>query len=283
MIRRVSNCGATCLLLLAWISRGHGLDNNNINNIGGLGRCIVSLSAGQVSLDDNNAKASPAPPPDGFHVEHNVVSEETWKILRNWLLHDQSIPWEVGAQNRTVAQFGFRYNYDASQVEFSKEVPPIPLILRTLLLEECATKVLSKIATTTTTTSTPFTQCIINVYHANDIIPWHWDHVDFGPTVLVFTFDEARPLRMRRLLQVQPLSTCLPSRSQCHHHEGNAVEDYEYEYEYYTATPRHGSCYVLSGPSRYQWEHSVPTGSRFRLSITFRTHHSNHVMAQTKQ
>jgi alkylated DNA repair dioxygenase AlkB len=171
----------------------------------------------------------------------------------------------IGGQNRKVAQFGFfRYNYDTSHVEeVTEDSHPIPMILRRLLLESCATKVLEKLADPTTTA---FTQCIINVYQADDIIPWHWDHVDFGPTVLVFTFGEARPLPMRRRLQ--PL---LYPRSQCHDGEDE-------DFEYYTANPRHGSCYILSGPSRYQWEHSVPPGNRFRLSITFRTlNGKNHI------
>ena len=251
--------------------------------------------------------------PEGLHVLHNVISEDTWKILRHWLEHDEflfvpssnnniinnnknnknttstritsPIPWERGVpQDRRVAQFGVRYNYETSVVKYADDVPEIPPPLRQLLLESLCTREPSlrsmfheSIDANHNNNNNrkkdkdplAFTQCIINVYQAEDSIPWHWDHVDFGPTVLVFTFGEDRPLRMRRLLQKNAADTMMAyPRSQCHHNEDKAEQDFQY----YTLTPNHGSCYILSGPARYEWEHSVPKGSGFRVSITFRTH-----------
>ncbi|CAB9517944.1 expressed unknown protein [Seminavis robusta] len=215
----------------------------------------------------------PVPPPEGFYLEHNIVPEETWKRLEHWLEHDTTIPWEIGAQNRSVAQFGFRYNYDTSEVEFAGDddiVPEIPVILRQLLLQAPGTRRILEQIKGAAKATTEFTQCIINVYHDHDIIPWHWDHVDFGPTILVFTFGETRPLQLRKLLQ--KTSSPLP-RSQCHHNEGDY--DATKDYQYCTTTPGHSSSYVLSGPCRYQWEHSVPPGAGYRVSFTFRTHVNN--------
>ena len=108
--------------------------------------------------------------PEGLIVQHNAVSENTWEVLEHWLKKDafpeettpSSIPWEIGAQNRRVAQFGFRYNYDTSVVEFDDSVPGIPQPLRTLLLESCH-ELLANLQD-----PAEFTQCIINVYE-NDI------------------------------------------------------------------------------------------------------------------
>lgn len=207
--------------------------------------------------------------PEGLLVEHDVIPEQVWDILQSWLENDRfpyeksPIPWEIGAQNRRVAQFGFRYNYNTSVVEFADEVPEIPRTLQKLLLESCGKNLGGLQADPTS-----FTQCIINIYREKDIIPWHWDHVDFGPVVLVFTFGEDRPLQLRRLKDSCRPSLELPS-SQCHHEEGDFADN---DYDYYTVHPRHRSSYVLSGPARYEWEHSVPPGNGYRVSITFRTH-----------
>ena len=280
-----SVCIIAGILLLFQILVCNGIHRIDPLGLFGSKQATLSCRGGEDSSLDADACqlissgleiGSQSAPPQGFYMEHDAVSDDIWKSLQRWLQsnnnnNNNSIPWEIGAPNRKVAQFGFRYNYESSQVEFSDDaVPPIPSILRTLLLDECATKVLSKLHGQDPRFLDPtlvFTQCIINIYNADDIIPWHWDHVDFGPMILVFTFDESRPLQMRRLLR--PLTSPL-ARSQCHH-MGENTEDYEY----YNATPRHGSCYVLSGPSRYQWEHSVPPGKGFRMSITFRTHQVN--------
>jgi hypothetical protein len=115
-----------------------------------------------------------------------------------------------------VAQFGFRYNYDSSRVEFSNDTPEIRLPLRRLLLESSSVLLdvgeqllqLQKVQQNENQDGIfdadlldpdSFTQCIINIYQAGDYIPWHWDHVDFGPTIVVFVFgDDDRPLQLRK-------------------------------------------------------------------------------------
>jgi alkylated DNA repair dioxygenase AlkB len=235
-----------------------------------------------------------------------VVSESTWEILHHWLQtnefilpsredeesdtennnrHKKSaaaatpqniakspIPWEMGGQKRQVAQFGFRFNYESSQVEFSgpqTTIPEIPLPLRHLLLDDLDQKLdpVWKVLTLGSFDPNIFIQCIINVYQAVTIIPWHLDHIDFGPIILVFTFGEDRPLPMRRLKSSNKKDQEKPADP--FQHRINYPED---AYDYYTATPNHRSCYILSGQARDTWEHAVPTGSGLRVSITFRSH-----------
>jgi hypothetical protein len=73
----------TEFLLLAWIT---------------VCLCLpTSSNIDPFALLDRHVDARTAPggsPPDGFFVEHDVVSEDTWKILHRWLEHDKSIPWE---------------------------------------------------------------------------------------------------------------------------------------------------------------------------------------------
>ena len=48
-----------------------------------------------------------------------------------------------------------------------------------------------------------------------------------------------------------------------------AVNKKEWERVNVLAKPR--SAYLLSGPARYEWEHSIPPVKELRYSITFRT------------
>jgi alkylated DNA repair dioxygenase AlkB len=192
-----------------------------------------------------------AEPPFGFSLAHNVVPDEMWEKIERWLQtgriqleHGQEksfpVPWQDEGyvmQNRRIAQFGFRYDYHTDVVDTSTETAPMPSFLRQLLLDDFALSSLEN--------ADDFTQCIINDYTTADtVIPWHKDDPDFGPLVLVYTFGDDRPLNFRSL-----------------------EED---TYKYYTARPRHGSRYILSGPARNDWEHSVPEGKGRRISITFR-------------
>jgi len=173
--------------------------------------------------------------PRGFQLTANAVSEESWRILQEWMDtggllgggESVLIPWEVGAQNRKVAQFGFRYDYDRDIVDTTTPTPPIPPTLYDLL-----------------DVPSEYTQCIINTYEADILIPWHKDDLAFGPTILVYSFGEARPLLMRH------------------------ADNHDLQCE---VIPTHCSKYVLSQSARYDWEHMVPTGSAFRVSFTFRS------------
>lgn len=171
--------------------------------------------------------------PKGFSLTNDAVTEGTWSILRHWIETDlleterTPIPWQMGAQNRQVAQFGFQYDYSNDVVDTTTPTPPIPPKLKELLQVE-----------------EKYSQCIINCYEPNILIPWHKDDLRFGPTVSVYTFGEARPLLLRL--------------------EGDR--------DHCQALPQHCSKYVLSNSARYDWEHMVPKGSDFRVSFTFRTH-----------
>ncbi len=186
------------------------------------------------TLSQQINKSTVVDPPHGFILIENAVPEATWEILQTWIdsnwldAEHIAIPWQTGAQNRTVAQFGFHYDYINDRVDKTTPTAPIPLKLKELLDIDKS-----------------FTQCIINRYESDVLIPWHKDDLEFGPTISVCTFGEARPLMLR------------------FHDNNEAI---------YVATPGHCSKYILSKSARYEWEHMVPTGSGFRVSFTFRTH-----------
>ncbi|EJK48020.1 hypothetical protein THAOC_33221 [Thalassiosira oceanica] len=196
-------------------------------------------------MDQNKSVAAP----HGFELCQDELSAEVCRSIENWLrlgvpLPGSSaaveIPWRTGdeMQSRRIAQFG------ASEYDYKNDVavlcsgPPIPSYLKEKLLDGV------NHASGSDSGVEEYTQCIINLYRAENDIPWHVDHPHFGENVLVYTFGEARPLLFR--LKVRPRAI-------------------------YRACPRHGSKYTLSGSARYDWEHSVPPGKGFRASITFRT------------
>mmetsp|Transcript_10663 Transcript_10663/g.23574 ORF Transcript_10663/g.23574 Transcript_10663/m.23574 type:complete len:244 (-) Transcript_10663:579-1310(-) len=227
--------------------------------------------------------------PDGFSLEHNQVQPEVWANILHWLSSDMlpasstnmqeeaatvtikeksvcvPIPWETGPQmqGRKIAQFGnCRYDYVTdvaehcapSSTDDSGAPPPIPDYIRHTLLsreQNCQ----------------QYTQCIINMYEAKNEIPWHVDHEHFGPKVLVYTFGEERPLLLRKPLNDECMDD---SDSITRKMNGNQNEN-EGTYIYARVLPRHCSKYVLSGPARHVWEHSVPSGKSDRVSITFRS------------
>ena len=258
--------------------------------------------------------------PSGLLVEHNVVSDYAWKILEHWIdtggdfvvehkcafvkeetqqTMSYPIPWEIGGQSRKVAQFGsLWYDYERSCVvsfdddEADQEgrVAKIPSPLRTLLRLDEPLALPGHSSSGSSSTIHNFTQCIINVYDAETIIPWHVDDEMFGSIVLVFTFGEDRPLYLRRLKKTNKSDDKAPTTTDSNN-SSNANSDSSLlwkqfralewsenpeildpsRYEYYVARPRHGSRYILSGDVRSGWEHAIPPGKGRRISLTFRT------------
>jgi alkylated DNA repair dioxygenase AlkB len=227
----------------------------------------------------------------GGHINHQEDTTAETKTT------SKKIPWESTPfpQNRPVAQFGFQYDYDKDVVvppsnepknEGDNEgVPKIPELFHRLLLRPYQESMETKLGYSSS--SSEFTQCIVNVYRPFTIvtvangskatagtttttgcssIPWHVDDPEFGPEILVFTFGETRPLHMR-LKHDDSSNECNADGE-----SRGCDDDFGDEgFSYFTARPAHRSCYVLSGKARHQWQHSVPSGSGWRVSITFRT------------
>ena len=187
--------------------------------------------------------------PEGFLLEHNAITSHAWSLLEKWLTDYDK--WEEHSvnQHRPVAQFGgCNYDYHKDVVDTKTGTPPIPEIFERLLLDPVR-EILPDIC---------FTQCIINDYReASTIIPWHKDDAAFGDTILVYTFLDGRPLHLRCKKPDDDATT--------------PIHDARESTLTYSAYPRHCSRYILRGPARENWEHSVPGGKGRRVSFTFRT------------
>jgi alkylated DNA repair dioxygenase AlkB len=177
---------------------------------------------------------SPSRLPDGFRYRADLLTPEQEESLARELAALPFKPFDFhGYQaNRQVVGFGFSYDYGARQVV---EAPPLPSFLEPLR---------RKIAETFDRPAEAFEQVLINEYKPGAGIGWHRDKAQFDEVVGV--------------------SLLAPCTFRFRRKNGNSWDRVSLSVE-----PR--SAYLLSGPSRTVWEHSIPALDRHRYSITFRT------------
>ena len=134
--------------------------------------------------------------------------------------------------NRRVVGFGLRYDYERRQVV---EAPPIPDFLAPLQ---------ARVAAFAGRPADAFAQVLINEYRPGAGIGWHRDKPHFDEVVGVSLL-AACDFRFRR----------------------KAGSGWDRE----TASLARRSAYLLSGPARNVWEHSIAPLDEHRYSITLRT------------
>jgi len=172
--------------------------------------------------------------PNGFRYQSDLIDPSEEVDLARGLAELPFAPFDFHGHlaNRHVAGFGLRYDYASGQV---REAPAIPDWL--LPLRE-------KVGAFAGRPAESFVQVLINQYRPGAGIGWHRDKPHFEEVVGVSLLSP-RSFRFRR--------------------KGGAT----WERQSLIVEPR--SAYLLSGPSRHVWEHSIPPGDSLRYSITFRT------------
>jgi alkylated DNA repair dioxygenase AlkB len=171
--------------------------------------------------------------PDGFRYRADLVDRAEEQALMAAFAGLPFKPFEFHGHLglRQVVSFGCRYDYGRAAVP---EAPPIPDIL--LPLRERAAAFAERPADA-------FEHVLINRYDAGAGIGWHRDRPSFDQVVGVslgapcdFRFRRARPDGWDRITR--------------------------------RLEPR--SAYLLDGPARWEWEHSIATHDQLRYSVTFR-------------
>ena len=172
--------------------------------------------------------------PEGFRYQPDVLSVEEEEALARELgaLPFKPFDFQGFLANRQVVSFGYRYDYDSRAVV---EAAPFPSFLEPLR---------RKVAALFDRPADAFRQVLINEYQPGAGIGWHRDKAQFDEVVGVSLLAPCN-LRFRR----------------------KAGETWERAS--LTVEPR--SAYLLSGPARTVWEHSIPVLDRLRYSITLRT------------
>ncbi|ESY23991.1 alpha-ketoglutarate-dependent dioxygenase AlkB [Mesorhizobium sp. M1148] len=172
--------------------------------------------------------------PEGFSYRPSLITtDEEAELVRH--LNELSFkPFDFHGHiaNRLVAGFGWRYDYDRRQVV---EAPPIPKFLLPLR---------DKVADFAGRQATEFAQVLINEYRPGAGIGWHRDKPHFD--------------------LVAGVSLLAPCSFRLRRKNGSKWDRETIEVE-----PR--SLYLMDGPARHEWEHSIPPVAGHRYSITLRT------------
>ena len=176
----------------------------------------------------------PAPAlPEGFRYEADVISADDERTL---LAHVRALPFRefefhgYVGKRRTVS-FGWRYDFEARTLREADDVPEFLLPLRAVAARFAGLP------------PDALQQVLVTEYDAGAGIGWHRDKAVFGDVVGISLLAPCR-FRLRRQM-------------------GDAWERVSL-----VAEPR--SAYLLRGPSRTEWEHSIPAVDARRYSITFR-------------
>jgi alkylated DNA repair dioxygenase AlkB len=177
----------------------------------------------------------PAPAlPEGFAYRPDLITAGEERALAHAFEALPFRPYEFQAYkaNRLTVSFGWRYSADGKVVE---RAAPMPNFLIGVRERAAAFAELEPEA---------LEQSLVVKYPPGAPIGWHRDRPAF-----------------RAVIGVSLLSPAL-MRLRLKHGEGwvRAAQRLE---------PR--SAYLLSGPARSQWEHSIPPMAALRYSITFRT------------
>jgi alkylated DNA repair dioxygenase AlkB len=177
---------------------------------------------------------APGGMPEGFRYVGDLLSVKEEEGLARELEALPFKPFDFHGYeaNRQVVGFGFRYDYSRREVV---EAPPVPTFLD---------PVRQRIGEAFDRPPEAFEQVLINEYRPGAGIGWHRDKPQFGEVVGV--------------------SLLAPCNFRLRRRSGEAWDRFSL-----TVEPR--SAYMLAGPSRTIWEHSIPPLDRHRYSITFRT------------
>lgn len=181
---------------------------------------------------------SPAPSlPEGMRYEAGFLNadEEADLIALIGTLPLKEMQHKSYTARRRIVSFGGRYDFNKNALQPAGEVPAVLQPLR------------SKVAAWLKVDPGQFTQILVAEYRPGTPLGWHRDVPDFEDIVGV-SLGTTAMLRFRPYPPVRPKKADIIKI---------AVE------------PR--SIYLLRGPARWAWQHSVAPTTDLRYSITFRT------------
>ena len=182
--------------------------------------------------------------PDGFRYREAFIScaEERELLDRIGGVEFAAFEMRGVVARRRVAFFGAAYN-DADGPAL-----PIPEFLR---------PVRARFAEWAEVAADDFAMALINEYRAGAPIGWHRDAPQYG---IVAGLSLRSPCRMKFRPYVSPRALASGAQS------GRAARRTTHE-----AVLSARSAYLMTGPSRTDFEHSIPAVASLRYSVTFRT------------
>ena len=174
--------------------------------------------------------------PDGLVYRPDFVSEDEERALLEIIdgIDFREVTMRGQTARRTVRHYGYDYDYE----HYGKLVPAEPLPSSLVWLRD-------RCAELAELPSDDLVQALVSRYPPGAPIGWHRDAPMFGAKVVGVSLLSACRMRFQRRV---------------------AGERRLFEL---VLEPR--SAYVLGGPARSTWQHSIPPAKELRYSITFRT------------
>jgi alkylated DNA repair dioxygenase AlkB len=171
--------------------------------------------------------------PEGFRYRPDLISADEERVLVEHIagLPLKEFEFQGFLGKRRIVSFGWRYDFNGGGMQQTEDMPPFLLPVR------------EKAAVFARMPPEQLQQVLLTEYRTGVQIGWHKDRSVFGE-VIGISLLSACNFRLRR-----------------------KAGD-KWERAAITADPR--SAYLLSGPSRTEWEHSIPGVQALRYSITFR-------------
>jgi alkylated DNA repair dioxygenase AlkB len=172
--------------------------------------------------------------PEGFKYTAEIISTAQERELLAYVQHLplEEFQFHGYVGKRRTMSFGWHYDFAHEKLERGEDIPSFLLPLREVA------------ATFAGLDADELQQALVIEYGQGAAIGWHRDKPAFGDVIGVSLLSACR-FRFRR------------------------QAGRKWERVSLTAEPR--SAYLLRGPSRTQWEHSIPAVDALRYSITFRT------------
>jgi alkylated DNA repair dioxygenase AlkB len=191
--------------------------------------------------------------PEGFRYRPELLSpaEERALLTRFGALEFQPYEFHGYLGKRRVVSFGLHYDFGAGGLRESIDIPDFLLPLRDRAAEFAAVEPAS------------LTHALVTEYTPGAAIGWHRDRPVFGDVIGV-SFGSACRFRFRRR---SPPAASSPLAGEGTRGSVTAVGGWERM----TVTLAPRSVYLLRGPARSEWEHSIPEAEELRYSVTFRS------------
>jgi alkylated DNA repair dioxygenase AlkB len=171
--------------------------------------------------------------PQGFQYQPDLVSpdQEQGLVERIRELPLKEFEFQGYVGKRRVVSYGWQYDFNERMLRRTDDIPSWLLPVRELAAGFADMQ------------PNDLQQALVTEYDVGAAIGWHRDKAMFGQVIGISLLSSCR-FRLRR--------------------KAGAV----WERASLIAEPR--SAYLLSGPSRTEWEHSIPAVEALRYSITFR-------------
>jgi alkylated DNA repair dioxygenase AlkB len=171
--------------------------------------------------------------PEGFVYREDLLTADEEMGLVSFLkdLPFKEFEYQGFLGKRRVVSFGWRYDFKVRELQRAEALP--------LALSELR----AKVAAFSATYEESWQQVLVTEYPPGAAIGWHRDRPEFGDVAGISLLSSCT-FRFRRRRHPSWERTSL------------------------TVDPR--SVYLLSGPAREEWQHSIPAGEKLRYSITFR-------------